>query len=58
MSNPFNFGHSSHISYEHQIHLLKLPPHTTHGLQPRDVGVINHMKRIWQKIVGDFTMQE
>ena len=32
-------GHSSHISYEihllaiqHQIHLLKLPPHTTHGL--------------------------
>ena len=58
-------GHSSHISYEihllaiqHQIHLLKLPPHTTHGLQPLDIGVINHMKRIWQKIVGDFTMQE
>ena len=55
-------GHSSHISFEihllaiqHQIYLLKLPPHTTHGLQPLDVGVINHIKRIWQEIVGNFT---
>ena len=58
-------GHSSHVSYEirvlaieNQIHLLKLPPHTTHALQPLDVGVLNHLKVIWQKIVGDFTRRE
>ena len=58
-------GHSSHVSYdirllavEHNIHLLKLPPHTTHGLQPLDIGVINHIKRVWQGIVGDFTRRE
>lgn len=46
-------GHSSHISYEvrvlaieNQIHLLKLPAHTTHVLQPLDVGVFNHKKRL------------
>ena len=49
-------GHTSHVSYEvrvlaveHDIHLLKLPPHITHGLQPLDIGVINHIKRIWQE---------
>ena len=44
-------GHKSHITYEvreiardNNIHLLKLPPHTTHLLQPLDIGVFNRMK--------------
>ena len=51
-------GQSSHVSYEHNIHLLMLPAHTTHCLQPLDIGVINHIKRVWQGIVGEFTRRE
>jgi hypothetical protein len=58
-------GHSSHISYEvsdlamkNNIHMLKLPPHLTHLLQPLDVGVFKPMKSIWNSIVADFTRRE
>ena len=58
-------GHSSHIGYEvrrlaaqNGVHLLKLPPHTTHLLQPLDVGVFNCMKDVWQRVVGSFTRRE
>ena len=58
-------GHRSHIGYEvrrlaqaNGVHLLKLPPHTTHLLQPLDVGVFNHLKRTWEPIVGKFTRQK
>ncbi len=58
-------GHSSHIGYdvrqlatENGITMLKLPPHTTHLLQPLDVGFFNRMKHVWQRVVGDFTRRE
>lgn len=49
-------GHSSHISpelietaVEHQITIIKLPPHTTHVLQPLDVAVFKSLKNGWEK---------
>ena len=45
-------GHSSHIAakliafcMEHLIHLLILPPHCSHFLQPLDVSVFGPLKR-------------
>ena len=50
-------GHHSHISLdliklarENSIHLLCLPPHTTH-LQPLDVSVFDPVKAVWKKIL-------
>lgn len=44
-------GYASHITYElvkyayeHQIQLFALPPHTTHFLQPLDVGCFQPLK--------------
>ena len=44
-------GHTSHVSYEvrmlardNNVHLLKLPPHLTHLLQPLDLAVFKSMK--------------
>ena len=51
-------GHQSHISLqlvktakENGIHLYCLPPHTTHILQPLDVGVYGPVKQAWKKIL-------
>ena len=33
--------------------LYKLPPNTTHILQPADVGAFGPLKRHWQTVVGD-----
>ena len=47
-------GHGSHttlewIEYacEHNVHLFCLPPHTTHRLQPLDVGVFGPLQHAW-----------
>ena len=47
-------GHGSHdtldlieIAREHNIILFCLPPHTTHKLQPLDVGVFGPFSRAW-----------
>ena len=47
-------GHGSHdtldvitISREHNVLLFCLPPHTTHKLQPLDVGVFGPFQRAW-----------
>ena len=57
--------HSSHISFEvrelaieNGVHMLKLPPHLTHLLQPLDVGVFKPMKANWYSAVADFTRRE
>ena len=45
-------GHGSHLSAQfvrfcmtHDIDLLVLPPHTSHVLQPLDVGVFKELKK-------------
>lgn len=50
-------GHTSHIQYAvaklalaNDIHLLILPGHCTHYLQPLDVGVFGPAKREWLKV--------
>lgn len=47
-------GHGSHdtldvitLSWEHNVLLYCLPPHTTHMLQPLDVGVFGPFQRAW-----------
>ena len=49
-------GHSSHVSIEtiefarnNEIHILCLPAHTTHILQPLDVGVFKSFKSFYYK---------
>ena len=48
-------GHGSHITnnmmeaVKNKIELLCLPPHTTHKLQPLDVGVFGPLQRKWAK---------
>lgn len=36
------------LAIEHDIHLYCLPPHTTHRLQPLDVGVFGPLQRRWE----------
>jgi 4-hydroxybenzoate polyprenyltransferase len=52
-------GHGSHESvdfmylcYQHKIHLLYLPPHTSHVLQPLDLSVFSPLKHFYRKEVG------
>lgn len=54
-------GHLSHISIElielalaHNVTLLKLPPHTSHILQPLDVSVFLSLKNKWDRILVDW----
>lgn len=49
-------GHKSHETIalreraeQHNVHLFCLPPHTTHRLQPLDVGCFGPLQRAWQK---------
>ena len=51
-------GHQSHLSLqlihtakEKGVHLYCLPPHTTHVLQPLDVGVYGPLKQAWKTIL-------
>ena len=55
-------GHSSHVAFQvrqlavaNNVTLLKLPPHTTHILQPLDVGLFKGAKEAWRGIVADHT---
>ena len=52
-------GHGSHettdfmyLCFQHNIHLLYLPPHTSHVLQPLDLSVFSSMKRSYRKEIG------
>lgn len=57
-------GHHSHLSLslvktarEKGVHLFCLPPHTTHILQPLDVGVYGPVKQAWKKILKVHKME-
>ena len=54
-------GHNSHLSYkiakcafDNNIHILCLPPHTSHALQPLDVACFRPAKQIWSNICLEF----
>ncbi|EJF55491.1 DDE-domain-containing protein, partial [Dichomitus squalens LYAD-421 SS1] len=54
-------GHGSHVTSEmrhlamdHNIHLFCLPPHTTHRLQPLDVGVFGPLQQAWTKRCNEY----
>ncbi|KIK16661.1 hypothetical protein PISMIDRAFT_38408, partial [Pisolithus microcarpus 441] len=54
-------GHGSHITREmcqlaiqNNIELFCLPPHTTHELQPLDVGIFGPLQRAWFKCCEDY----
>ena len=51
----------SHLTYgtvklaiENEIIIICLPPHTSHALQPLDVGVFKGLKADWRKILLRF----
>ena len=53
-------GHNSHCTYEfckfaadHKIIVACLPAHTTHALQPCDVGIFNLLSTAWKAIVNE-----
>ena len=57
-------GHRSHEStefmftcFENNIHLLFLPPHSSHVLQPLDISIFSPLKRAYRKYLGDLGFQ-
>ena len=57
-------GHVSHIDYnttlfckENGILLFRLPPHTSHVMQPADRGFFNIFKEEWKKACTRFTFE-
>ncbi|KIL61811.1 hypothetical protein M378DRAFT_82050, partial [Amanita muscaria Koide BX008] len=54
-------GHRSHetvrlrqLAEVHGIHLFCLPAHTTHRLQPLDVGIFGPLQRAWQQCCNQY----
>lgn len=54
-------GHGSHVTVsfiqfckDHNIILLCLPPHSTHYLQPLDVGLFSHYSRSYGREVSEY----
>lgn len=57
-------GHLSHISIDlvesaiaSQVTILKMPPHTSHLLQPLDVSVFKGVKTRWDSLLADWARQ-
>ena len=55
-------GHGSHatvlmidLARKCGVHLFRLPPHTTHKLQPFDVGVFGPFQRVWRNNCEEFS---
>ena len=45
------------LARSNNVHLVCLPPHTTHLLQPLDVGVFGPMKAAWRTILKQHQLQ-
>ena len=50
-------GHCSHVSIELAFNSLCLPPHTTHFLQPLDVGVFKTFKAVFSRACHKHVME-
>lgn len=57
-------SHSSHVTPEvirlakqNQIYLFTFPAHTTHLLQPLDVGIYRSLKAAWSKTLNSYMLQ-
>ena len=57
-------GHCSHVNLSfldyaerHRIIVLILPPHSTHRLQPLDVGLFSPLSKAYSKELSDFMMK-
>ena len=57
-------GHKSHITLqliemakEHNVIIYVFPPHTTHILQPLDVGVFKPLKSVWSQVLKTYTLE-
>ena len=57
-------GHQSHaalplieLAKDHGVILYALPPHTTHLLQPLDVGVFAPLKQVWSQVLKKYKME-
>lgn len=57
-------GHNSHTTYrfckfaeEHKIIVVCLPPHTTHRLQPLDVGIFGPLNSTWRAEVNRLSQE-
>jgi len=57
-------GHQSHESEEavqlalkNDIEFVRLPSHTTHKLQPLDVGIFGPIQAAWRKQTKDYTLK-
>ncbi|XP_065667777.1 uncharacterized protein LOC136088057 [Hydra vulgaris] len=58
---PVLDGHVTHVTYDvgrtcigNNIRLICLPAHSSNILQPLDVGVCCHVKRVWHKLLTEF----
>ena len=56
-------GHHSHLSIEllllareKKVHIICLPPNTTHVLQPLDVGVYAPVKQAWRAVLREYKL--
>lgn len=54
-------GHASHftiklieIADSNNIHIICMPAHSTHLLEPLDVGVFKHFKASWRKTLQNY----
>jgi 4-hydroxybenzoate polyprenyltransferase len=45
-----------YLCYQNNVHLLFLPPHTSHVLQPLDLSVFSSLKSHYRKEVGYLTL--
>ena len=57
-------GHHSHLTLDliqlarsKGVHLVCLPPHTTHLLQPLDAGVYGPVKKTWKTIIKQHNLE-
>lgn len=56
-------NHASHLNYDalvlakaNSVHMITIPPHSSHKVQPLDVGFFAPLKTYWAQAVNDYLM--